>query len=885
MDSDTADTSDLSTDQVRQLVQKANRKNKKRAGGFQAMGLSQAIFNGIARKGYKAPTPIQRKAIPVILSGRDVVAMARTGSGKTAAFLIPLLERLKRHQDTGARALLLSPTRELAMQTLAFTKDIGRFTNLVAAVIVGGDKIIATPGRLLHVIMEMDLTLKSVDYVVFDEGDRLFELGFADQLRETLHRLPTKRQTLIFSATLPGSLLEFAQASLTEPALIRLDVDTKLSSQLKMAFITCLPFEKEALVIHLLQTIIPEKEKVVIFFSTKHHVDYMELVIVASSFLAIASSEQVINLLPDKKVFKEIGIDCTVVHSGLDPVARNMAVSSFRHGRVRCLLVTDLAARGIDVPLLDNVINFHFPAQAKLFVHRVGRVARAGRSGMAISLVDSDELPYLMDLFVFLGREVITSHAANSVQQTDSPDWPNELLGSCPRDLIVVGVENVTKREGENASLASAAAVCKRALKKYMATRPKASAESVRRAKDLRLHIATLTPHPIFATQLANVDTQKEAILEILRNRKLPTIFEALGKSANPEAFKMMQKKRDIHDGLISRTAAETEAKKARLCLEEAEKLAKAKASQQTRAAANGEIAPPEGSTYFVPIARADEATERGLSMSAAALDVGVSNFAISAEAARLDVQGDEVGISYGRPAGSKKVLQVWDRKRKRFVNPEVATGKANVARIKTESGATIPASYKTDKYKMWLKKSKVDTENLGDQTQLGGSDEATKKMSKKAKAEPSKPKEQFTSFFNARYGSVVEFMDLEGDENVDGKFFNRRSGTQWSKRNKKVQNGDETNNTDTQDGSGGGFKVVGTMSRFHRSLQNANKRKTLEENKGIKQAKGSRTFGQMRKPEQILKQRRRKERQNQFRLKNKAKKGGSGKGKKKHRR
>ncbi|KAL5108762.1 ATP-dependent RNA helicase DDX54 [Taenia crassiceps] len=873
MDSEASDTSELSIDQVRQLIQKANRKNKRRAGGFQAMGLSQAVFNGITRKGYKAPTPIQRKAIPVILSGRDVVAMARTGSGKTAAFLIPLLERLRRHQDTGARALLLSPTRELAMQTLSFTKEIGKFTNLVAAVIVGGDKIddqfmaihqnpdiiIATPGRLLHVIMEMDLTLKSIDYVVFDEGDRLFELGFADQLRETLNRLPTRRQTLIFSATLPGALLEFAQASLTEPALIRLDVDTKLSSQLKMAFITCLPFEKEALVIHLLQTIIPEKEKVVIFFATKHHVDYMEM------------------------VFKEVGIDCTVVHSGLDPVARNMAVSSFRHGQVRCLLVTDLAARGIDVPLLDNVINFHFPAQAKLFVHRVGRVARAGRSGMAISLVDSDELPYLMDLFVFLGREVIASHVAGSAQQTDYPDWSNELLGSCPRDLIVVGVENAAKREKENASLASAAAVCKRALKKYMTTRPKASAESVRRAKDLRLHIATLTPHPIFTTQLANVDTQKEAILEVLRNRKLPTIFEALGKSANPEAFKTMLKKRRICDDLISRTAAEREAKKARLRLEEAEKLTKSKAAQ-TRTAVDGEIAPPEGSTFFVPMARGDEATERGLSVSSAALDVGVSSFAISAEAARLDVQGDEVGISHGRPAGSKKVLQLWDRKKKRFVNSEVVAGKANVACIKTESGVTIPASYKTDRYKTWLKRSKVDMENMGNRPELGGSGEVAERQQKKT----NKPKENFTSLFNTRYGSVVEFMDVEGDGGANGKFFNRRSGIQWSKKNKTVQDGDGANSANAQDGSRSGIRVVGTMSRFHRTLQNATKKKILEENKGIKQAKGSRTFGQMRKPEQILKQRRRKERQNQFRLKNKAKKGGGSggrKGKRKHRR
>ncbi|VDM23157.1 unnamed protein product [Hydatigera taeniaeformis] len=277
---------------------------------------------------------------------------------------------------------------------------------------------------------------------------------------------------------------------------------------------------------------------------------------------------------------------------------------------------------------------------------------------------------------------------------------------------------------------------------------------------------------------------------------------------------------------------------------------------------------------------RGDEATERGLSMSSAALDVGVNNFALSAEAARLDVQGDEVGISYGRPAGSKKVLQVWDRKKKRFVNPEVAAGKANVARIKTESGATIPASYKTDRYKMWLKKSKVDMESMGNQAEVDGSGE-TANASKTTKAESKKPKDKFISLFNARYGSVVEFMDLEDDGNMNGTFFNRRSGTQWSKKNKRANHDNETNNTTTKNGNRSGFKVVGTMSRFHRTLQNATKRKTLEETKEIKQAKGSRTFGQMRKPEQILKLRRRKEKQNQFRLRNKAKRSGRGGGRK----
>uniref|UniRef100_A0A5K3ERP3 RNA helicase n=1 Tax=Mesocestoides corti TaxID=53468 RepID=A0A5K3ERP3_MESCO len=727
------------------------------------------------------------------------------------------------------------------------------------------DIIIATPGRLLHVIMEMNLTLKSVEYVVFDEGDRLLELGFADQLTETLHRLPLKRQTLIFSATLPGALLEFARAGLSEPALIRLDVDTKLSNRLKLAFISCLPFEKEALLIYLLQNIIPRKERVIIFLATKHHVDYLELLL------------------------KEFHIDCTVVHSGLDPVARNMAVRNFRHGRVRCLLVTDLAARGIDLPLLDTAINFHFPAQAKLFVHRVGRVARAGRSGMAISLVDSEELPYLMDLYVFLGGHVVTNHhqTAASEHPESEESWPNELLGSCPRDLIAVDLENVAKKEKENAVLASASQVCKRALKKYTTTRLKASAESVRRAKEVRADLPTLRPHPIFAPQLTNFDTQKEAVLEILRNRKVPTIFEALGKTSNPEAYQMMQKKRKLHDKIISKVAAESEAKRARLIIEESERLASARESPSkskgSTQSITEEIAPARGSSFFVPLVREDEAAERALSTRIAAHDVSADSFARSAEAARLDVQGDEVGISYGRPAGTKKSLQVWDRKKKRFVNADVAAGKANVARIKTESGVFIPASYKTDKYKTWLNKSKAHMSADA----AGGGDTGP---GKSAESAPTRPKEKFTSLFNARYGSVVEFMDSDNDEGGEGKLYNRRSGTQWSKKSKKSG----ATNLESSGGQvgpiregGRGVKVVGTMSRFSRTALNAAKREALKETRQIRQAKGSRTFGQMRKPEQVLKQRRRMEKQKQFRIKNRSKKGGnrSGKSKQRHRR
>jgi len=204
------------------------------------------------RKGYRVPTPIQRKCIPLVMDGKDVVAMARTGSGKTAAFLLPMFEKLKTHSaKIGARALILSPTRELATQTFKFTKELGKFTNLRATLVLGGDRmedqfaaihenpdiIIATPGRLLHLVVEMELRLTSLQYVVFDEADRLFEMGFSEQLHEIIRRLPESKQTLLFSATLPKLLVDFAKAGLKDPVLVRLDVDSKLSEQLKQTFL------------------------------------------------------------------------------------------------------------------------------------------------------------------------------------------------------------------------------------------------------------------------------------------------------------------------------------------------------------------------------------------------------------------------------------------------------------------------------------------------------------------------------------------------------------------------------------------------------------------------------------------------------------------------
>ncbi|KAJ3027933.1 ATP-dependent RNA helicase ddx54, partial [Rhizophlyctis rosea] len=395
-DDDEMDADEEEREYKRQ-IKAANRKGKK-SGGFQSMGLSYNIYKAIGHKGFKVPTPIQRRSVPLIMEGRDVVAMARTGSGKTAAFVIPMLERLKAHSaKVGARGLILSPSRELAMQTLKFVKELGKYTDLRAIMLVGGDSmedqfsavasnpdiIVATPGRLMHLMIEMSLDIKTVEYVVFDEADRLFEMGFAEQLHEILFRLPEHRQTLLFSATLPRLLVDFAKAGLSDPALIRLDVDTKISKDLQMYFFSVKQEEKEAALLNLFRTCISPEQLTILFVATKHHVEYVHGLLLSA------------------------GIQSTYIYGALDQQARRIHLARFRSAKDKVLVVTDVAARGLDVPLLDNVINYDFPASSKVFVHRVGRAARAGREGKAWSLVASDEVPYLMDLQLFTGRPLV----------------------------------------------------------------------------------------------------------------------------------------------------------------------------------------------------------------------------------------------------------------------------------------------------------------------------------------------------------------------------------------------------------------------------------------------------------------------------------------------
>jgi ATP-dependent RNA helicase DDX54/DBP10 len=336
---DDGDAAFIATQQASANRKGSNLKGRtvKKGGGFQAMGLNSNLLKAIARKGFSVPTPIQRKTIPVIMDDKDVVGMARTGSGKTAAFVIPMIEKLKSHSATfGARALIMSPSRELALQTLKVVKEMGRGTDLRSVLLVGGDSledqfammagnpdiVIATPGRFLHLKVEMDLDLSSIRYVVFDEADRLFEMGFAAQLTEILHGLPSHRQTLLFSATLPKSLVEFARAGLQEPSLVRLDTESKISPDLQNAFFAVKSSDKEGALLHILHNVIkmptgpteatqrfkaegdnfkdrkrkrphsgrsiykesPTEHSTIVFAATKHHVDYLYSLLVEAGF-------------------------------------------------------------------------------------------------------------------------------------------------------------------------------------------------------------------------------------------------------------------------------------------------------------------------------------------------------------------------------------------------------------------------------------------------------------------------------------------------------------------------------------------------------------------------------------------------------------------------
>uniref|UniRef100_A0A2K5E6H6 RNA helicase n=1 Tax=Aotus nancymaae TaxID=37293 RepID=A0A2K5E6H6_AOTNA len=647
-----------------------------------------------SEKGYKVPMPIQRKTIPVILDGKDVVAMACTVSGKTACFLLPMLERLKTHSaQTGACALILSPTRELALQTLKFTKELGKFTGLKTALILGGDRmedqfaalhenpdiIIATPGRLVHV-------LHSVEYVVFDEADQLFEMGFAEQLQEIIAHLPGGHQTVLFSATLPKLLVEFARAGLKKPVLIRLDVDAKLNEQLKTLFFLVWEDTKAAVLLHLLRNVVQPQDQTVVFVATRHHAEYLT------------------ELLTTQRV------SCAHIYSALDPTARKINLTKFTLGKCSALIVTDLAAHGLDMPLLDNVINYSFPAKGKLFLHRVGHVAQAGRSGTAYSLVAPDEIPYLLDLHLFLGCSLTLARPLEEPSGATSVD---SMLSLVPQSVVDEEDGGLQSTLEASLELRGLALVADNTQQQYVRSQPAPSPESIKRAKELDL--AGLGLHPLFSSHFEEEELQWLRLVDSIKNyRSRATIFE-INASSRDLCSQVMRAKRQkdreaitrfqqgwqgrqehqegpvgpalSHPALQEKQPEEEEAgENVEDVFSEVLGRKRPRSGPDRGVKRQREAARQRDQEFYIPYQPKDFDGERGLS--------------VGGEGGTFEQQVAGANLTRGR-----QQLK-WDRKKKQFVGQ---SGQEDKKKIKTESGRYISSSYKRDLYQKWKQKQKID--------------------------------------------------------------------------------------------------------------------------------------------------------------------------------
>lgn len=357
---------------------------------FSDLGLSQPLLAALTAAGYSKPTPIQSQAIPLVLGGRDLCGIAQTGTGKTAAFALPILQRLasvpRRPAPQTCRTLVLSPTRELASQIADNFRAYGAGLPLSAAVVFGGvsiggqrqqlargvDVLVATPGRLLDLVDSRSLTLSSVQILVLDEADRMLDLGFTHALNRIVKLLPRQRQTLLFSATMPRSIEVLAQGYLDDPVKVVVVPAATTAERIDQGVVFVSSDRKRDLLAAMLCD--PAFARVLVFTRTKHGADRVVRHLAAT------------------------GIEAAAIHGNKSQPQRERALAGFRDGQSRVLVATDIAARGIDVDGVSHVINFELPNVPEDYVHRIGRTARAGAAGIAIAFCGDEERPYLRDI-------------------------------------------------------------------------------------------------------------------------------------------------------------------------------------------------------------------------------------------------------------------------------------------------------------------------------------------------------------------------------------------------------------------------------------------------------------------------------------------------------
>ena len=365
---------------------------------FDSFAFHPQINAGITALNYSTPTPIQERTIPSILEGRDLLGLAQTGTGKTAAFVLPILERLMPGKRGVLRALILSPTRELAEQTHTVIKTLGRQTGLHSLTIYGGvsaalqvkglragaEIAVACPGRLLDLLSQRRINLSSIEVLVIDEADRMFDMGFLPDIRRILAALPTKRQTMLFSATMPAELRSLVDEFLRRPVTVEINVSQPVESISHALYPVEQGYKSE-----LLQTLLRQSSS-----QKNNHFEGQVLVFTRTKHRARKVAHQL----------NKAGFSAASLQGDLSQNQRQQAMDGFRSGRIKILVATDIAARGIDVTQISHVINYDMPDTADAYTHRIGRTGRMARRGAAVSLVTREDLPMVKRIERNLGR-------------------------------------------------------------------------------------------------------------------------------------------------------------------------------------------------------------------------------------------------------------------------------------------------------------------------------------------------------------------------------------------------------------------------------------------------------------------------------------------------
>lgn len=379
---------------------------------FSEIGLADPILRALAERKHTEATPIQAKAIPQLIAGRDVLGIAQTGTGKTGAFALPLLHNLEQQKYRRSRhpkALILAPTRELAIQIGEEIREYGKHVKARHTVIFGGvkqgsqiaalergvDIVVATPGRLMDLFRQRKVSFEDVKYLVLDEADRMLDMGFVHEMRKIVQALPKERQSLLFSATMPKTIAKISGEFLTDPIEVSVAPQSTPISRIEQEVYHVSTNEKRDLLAQVLDD--PDMKRVIVFVRMKHR-----------------ANRVVENL-------GKVGIRAEAIHGNKSQNARQAALKQFKNGQVRVLVATDIAARGIDIDNVTHVINFELPNEPESYVHRIGRTARAGATGKAIAFCDSTEVSFLRDIEKLIGQHIRVASGSVHAQPLIAP--------------------------------------------------------------------------------------------------------------------------------------------------------------------------------------------------------------------------------------------------------------------------------------------------------------------------------------------------------------------------------------------------------------------------------------------------------------------------------